>query len=785
MKNLNDKQKKYLNIFWIIFLTPIFLLVLIFTLISLGWLGFMPTFEELENPLRNLATEVYSTDGKIIGTYYLDENRNTIEYKDLSPYLVQALIAREDQRFMKHSGIDRIGLLRVIGKTIMLGEKGEGGGSTITQQLAKNLFPRDTIDNKSRIFKKGLFALTKFKEWVIAIKLERNFSKEEIITMYLNTVSFASEATGIKTASRMFFNKPPDSLRIEEAAMLIGMLKGMTGYNPRRNPERALSRRNNVLAKMYEQKCMTKYQYDSLLKVPIRLNFHSQDHESGLATYFREYVRMTMNRNKPQISDYNSAVSFREDSIRWMEDPLYGWCNKNFKPDGSKYNVYRDGLRIYTTIDSRLQDYAEKALVEHLSKTVQPKFFRVKKGKKRAPYGNDLTENEVNERITIAMRHSDRYRSMVNSGMTEPEIKKIFNQSTDIKVFTWKGIIDTVMSPWDSIRYSKYYLHASFMAVDPHTGYVRAYVGGPDFRYFKYDGVMKQKRQVGSTIKPFLYTLAMKEGYKPCDMVPNVPVSFKLSEDSSWTPKNDAPTKYDGRPVSLRWGLAESVNFVAAFLLKQYGPQSLIDLLRKVGIKGDIPAVPSLCLGVADISLYDLVGAYTAFPNKGIYTQPIFITRIEDKNGNLLTSFKPKQVEAFSENTAYLMLQMLMGVVHIGTANGIRSTYNLMNEIGGKTGTTQNQSDGWFVGVTPDLVAGAWVGGDEPTIHFNEMSEGQGASMALPIFALFMQKAYADKALNLSQAPFESPEGFKSNFNCPNSNSEGIIQNDNSEDNFK
>ena len=567
MKNLNDKQKKYLNIFWIIFLTPTFLLFIIFTLISLGWLGFMPTFEDLENPLRNLATEIYSTDGKIIGTYYLDENRNTVEYKDLSPYLVQALIAREDQRFMKHSGIDRIGLMRVISKTILLGQKSEGGGSTITQQLAKNLFPRDTIVNQPKIVKKGLFALTKFKEWVIAIKLERNFSKEEIITMYLNTVSFASEATGIKTASRMFFNKPPDSLKIEEAALLIGMLKGMTTFNPKRNPERALSRRNNVLEKMYEQKNITKNQFDSLIKVPLNINFHAQGHESGLATYFREYIRMIMNKNKPQFKDYNSAISYRDDSLRWIEDPLYGWCNKNIKPDGSKYSLYKDGLRIYTTIDSRMQEYAEKALVEHLSAKLQPDFFKAKKGKKRAPFGSELTDNEVNERLIIAMRHSDRYRSLINQGLTDIQIKDTFKRSTDMRVFTWKGIKDTVMSPWDSIRYSKFYLRASFMAVDPHNGYVRAYVGGPDFRNFKYDGVMIQKRQVGSTIKPFLYTLAMKEGYKPCDMVPNVPVSFKLSEDSSWTPKNDEPTPFDGRPVNLRWGLAIVSELCSSFFI--------------------------------------------------------------------------------------------------------------------------------------------------------------------------------------------------------------------------
>lgn len=783
MKNLNDKQKKYLKNFWIIFLTPIFLLILLFTFISFGWLGFMPTFEDLENPERNLASEVYSTDGKILGTYFY-ENRNTVEYKDLSPYIVQALIAREDHRFNKHSGIDGVGLSRVMVKTILAGNKNEGGGSTITQQLAKNLFPRDSSEHSLKIIRKAHLALVKFKEWVIAVKLERNYSKEEIITMYLNTVPFGSEAYGIKTASRTYFNKPPDSLRIEEAALMVAMLKGTTLYNPKRNPERALQRRNGVLAKMYEQKYITKAQFDSLINVPIKLKYQAQGHEAGLATYSREFIRFTMNRSKPVRSNYYSARSFKDDSIRWVEDPLYGWCNKNPKPDGSPYNLYTDGLKIYTTIDSRMQEYAEAALIQHLSKVVQPAFYKAKKGRKRAPFASDLTDSEVKDRLTSAMKHSQRYRNMKHDGFSEREIQRSFEEPVDMRVFSWKGDIDTSLTPMDSIRYYKFFLRASFMAVDPHTGFIRAYVGGPDIRNFNYDGVMIQRRQVGSTIKPFLYTLAMNEGYKPCDKVWNVPVTFKLSEDSSYTPKNAEPTPYDGQMVPLRYGLAMSVNNISAFLIKQFGAQPVVDLLRKLGVKGDIPAVPSLCLGVPEISLYELLGAYTAFPNKGVYTQPILITRIEDKNGNVLSTFAPQQVEAINEQTAYLMLQMLMAVVRNGTANALPGTYNLRNEIGGKTGTTQKQSDGWFVGVTPDLVAGAWVGGDEPTIHFDRLSEGQGSHMALPIFGLFMQKVYADKRIHLSAAPFERPTGFSADFDCSMSAVSAHPKNEYLEDDF-
>jgi penicillin-binding protein 1A len=474
-----------------------------------------------------------------------------------------------------------------------------------------------------------------------------------------------------------------------------------------------------------------------------------------------------MNRHEPVRKNYKNYLSYQEDSAKWNDDPLYGWCNKNLKPDGTKFNLYKDGLKIYTTIDSRMQQYAEKSLTDHLSKTLQPAFFRVKKGKKKAPYASNLSDASIRERLIIAMRHSDRFRNMKNSGFAEKEIEANFNEATEMRVFTWKGVRDTTMSPWDSIRYSKSYLRASFMAMDPHNGHIKAYVGGPDIRYFRYDGVMMQRRQVGSTIKPFLYTVALKEGYTPCDLIWNSPVTFKLANGSLYIPQNDEPTIYDGKRITLTWGLSHSVNNTAAYLFQQFKYQPFVDLLRGLGIKSEIPDVPSIFLGTPEFSVCELVAAYSVFPNKGFYTHPIFITKIEDKNGNLLSSFTSKHVEIINETVAYTMTQMLADVVRNGTAMRIPSIYHLKNEIGGKTGTTQNQSDGWFVGVTPDLVAGAWVGGDEPSIHFDRMSEGQGASMALPIFGLFMQKVYADQTLNLSQKPFEKPDGYAIGFDCP------------------
>ena len=672
-----------------------------------------------------------------------------------------------------------------MGKTILLGKKSQGGGSTITQQLAKNLYTRqnqfkhDTTSYKLRIIGKIVLAVTKFKEWVIAVKLERNYSKDEIITMYFNTVPFGSEAYGIKAATRAYFNKSPDSLKVEEAALLVAMLKGNTLFNPNRNPEKALQGRNVVLSKLYDHDFINKAQYDSLIQVPIKLDYQSQSHDAGLATYLREYIRKTMNRSKPQRQNYLMYKDYKTDSLRWAEDPIYGWCNKNLKPDGTPYNLYKDGLKIYTTINARMQEYAETSLREHLSKTVQPNFFLEKKQKgnrKNAPFSNDkiFTEEFIKSRMIVAMHQTARYRNLRNAGYSDKEILKNFKTPTEMRVFSWKGDIDTTMSPWDSIRYYKFYMRASFMAVDPHTGYIKAYVGGPDYRYFQYDGVMDQKRQVGSTIKPFLYTLAMKEGLTPCTKILNSPITFEV-QDTIWRPKNASDTKYDGKEVPLWWGLANSVNYISARLIDKFNPQSMVDVIRKMGVKSDLPAVPSLCVGVAELSLYELVGAYTTFPNKGVYTQPIFINRIEDKNGNLLTSCLPQKIEAINEHTAYIMIKMLEQVAIRGTAARLRYKYNLTN-IGGKTGTTDNNSDGWFVGITPNLVGGAWVGGEEPGIHFDNMKLGEGAAVALPIFAEFMKKVYADPKLKFSNDPFEPPAGFSVSFDCPVSSAGDEVQ---------
>jgi penicillin-binding protein 1A len=722
----------------------------------------MPKLDELDNPLSNLASEVYSTDGKLMGTYYI-QNRNTCEYQEFPDYLVNALVAREDHRFYNHSGIDAYGLGRVFFKTVLLRKRSEGGGSTITQQLARSLFPRDTAEFRTSKFN---MAVTKFKEWIIAVRLERKYSKEEIITLYLNSVAFTSDVYGIKTAARVFFNKAPRELKLEEAALLVGILKGITLYNPKRNPERAFNRRNSVLRKMHEHQYLSQAWYDSLKNVPVNLNYKPQTYKTGLATYMREHLRYIMNREKPNPKDYKSKTNYHNDSAQWALNPLYGWCAKNPKPDGLPYNLYKDGLKIYTTIDSRMQQYAEDVLKNHLSETLQPGFFRAKKNQKKAPFANNLSEKFVEGRIALAMRQSERYRSMKLLGFSDSEIEKAFRQKTEMQIFTWKGFRDTVLSPWDSIRYSKFFLRASFLAVDPHNGHVKAYVGGPDIRYFKYDGVMRQRRQVGSTIKPLIYTLAIDQGMSPCSKVLNSPVTFQLYGGKAYTPQNDEATEFDNELVTIKWGLANSVNNVVAGLFQQLQSQPLIGLLRSLEVKSDIPDVPSICLGTPELTMAELVGAYTIFPGKGFYAQPIMVTRIEDKNGKVISEFTSSRKEIMSSKTAYTMTQMLKEVVTSGTARRIRGVYGLNYEIGGKTGTTQNQSDGWFVGITPDLVAAAWVGGDEPSIHFDYMSQGQGATMALPIYAMFLKKVYADNSIRINRGEFEIPEGYEGSMDC-------------------
>jgi penicillin-binding protein 1A len=756
------RKKKFTCIFWGTVAGLFLLLVLLFVLIANGKFGYMPTFEHLENPNTDIASEVYSSDGELLTTFFLEENRNPVEYKNLPPYLVNALIAREDHRFADHSGIDGTGLLRVAVKTVLLKQSGEGGGSTITQQLAKQLFKRDTTRYSWGIARKAHMATIKFREWVIATRLEKQYTKQEIVTMYLNVVPFGYNAFGIKSAARTYFQKSVDSLKIEDAALLVGMLQRPSYFNPNKHPERATSRRNSVLNKMEENGYLSARACDSIKQIPVQLNFERLDHEAGNAPYFREYLRLIMTRKEPS----REQRSFKEDSIQWADNALYGWCNKNLRPDKTPYNLYTDGLKIYTTIDSRMQKYAEEAMKNHM-KEKQKEFFNEKKGRKKAPFSTDLTDKEIENIMLTSMKQTDRYRAMIRRNVSQKDILKAFKEPCGMTVFSWDGDKDTIMSPWDSIRYHKAFLRASMMAMNPHTGEVKVYVGGINYRHFKYDGVKMQTRQVGSTFKPFLYTLAFqdKKDLTPCYKVLNQTYSF-VTPDSTWAPRSSGKKEDLNKWVTLKWGLATSENNITAWLLKQVSPVAVADMAHKMGITSYINPVPSIVLGTPDISVSEMTAAFSVYPNGGVYSEPIFVTRITDKSGNLLQKFSSYKEEVISEQTAYLMVNMLMGVVRGGTGSRIRYTYQLMNEIGGKTGTTQNHSDGWFMGVTPDLAAGVWVGGEDRAIRFDAMKFGQGSAMALPIFGLFMKKVYADKNINLTQGPFERPANFNINLDC-------------------
>lgn len=716
-----SKQRRFIKGFWITFVAVIFFTILLFISISLGLFGKMPTFEELENPKSNLATEIYSSDNKVLGKYFI-ENRSNSHYMELSPNIVNALMATEDTRFLKHSGVDIKAIIRVVFGVITGNLK--GGGSTITQQLAKNLFPRKKDLNFLQT------VMIKFKEWITAIKLERNYSKEEILAMYLNTVDFGSQSYGIKTAAKTYFNKMPAELKVEEAALLIGILKAPSWFSPVRNTERALERRNTVLNQMYKYDYLNQAEFDSIKVLPIDMTqYRIQDHTAGLATYFREYLRGV----------------------------LTDWCTSHQKDDGSKYNLYKDGLRIYTTINTKMQEYAEQAVEEYLGKELQPLFFRHWKGVPNAPF---VFENNARQEIQLlllqAMRRSDRYYRLKTINTPDAEILRIFNTPAKMRVFSWNGDRDTVMTPMDSIRYYKFFLQAGLMSMDPHTGYVKAYVGGIDYRYFQYDHVKFSKRQVGSTFKPFLYTLAMQEGESPCTKYPNVQPVIELPNGDIWAPENSSKECL-GEEVTLKWALANSNNWISGQLMKKYSPQDVIRIARKMGVTSDIPPVYSIALGSADLTLYEMTGAMSTFANKGVYIEPIFITRIEDKNGNILESFVPKQQEAISEETAYMMIQLMKGVVEIGTGIRLRFKYGYDNPIAGKTGTSQNQSDGWFMGITPDLVSGIWVGCEDRSAHFRTLELGQGANVALPIWAIYMKKVYADLSLSITKRDFDLP----------------------------
>ncbi|WP_026474024.1 transglycosylase domain-containing protein [Alkaliflexus imshenetskii] len=750
-------------LFWLygIFAGTIFMVFLLFYLLSAGALGFMPSFEELENPHSNLATEIYSADHIILGNFF-QENRSRADYEEISPNVINALVATEDVRFYNHSGIDARGLGRVLVRTILLREEGAGGGSTITQQLAKLLFhePAKNIWERS---------LQKLKEWIIAVKLERSYTKEEILTMYLNKAPFIYDAYGIKSAAATFFSTSADSLKVEEAAVLVGMLKNPSLFNPVRRPELTTNRRNVVLGQMFKAGHINRTDFDSLKQLPLGLDFKRSDHIGGLAPYFREYLRLTLAAQQPRRENYASWQNqkFLEDSVEWATNPLYGWVNKNLKADGTRWDIYRDGLKIYTTIDSKLQISAEAAVIQHLGKDLQPKFFNEKRGRARAPFSRHVTQEQYENIINQAIQQTDRFRVMRQQNVPMDSIRQVFNRPVAMRVFTYKGDVDTIMTPLDSIHYYKSFLRASLFSMDPQSGHVKAYVGGPSYRHFKYDMATMGKRQVGSTIKPFVYTLAMQEGLTPCDMVPNIPQTFYLPTGQTWTPRNTGTARM-GEMVSLKWGLAQSNNNITAWIMKQYNPEAVARMIRTLGIKSPIDAVPALALGTPDFSLSEMVAAYATYANKGVHSEPLFVTRIEDRYGNVIATFNPRRSEAIDESSAFLMLNLLEGVVNTGTAVRLRLRYNLKGAIGGKTGTTQNNSDGWFIGVTPNLVTGIWVGGEERAIHFDNLSMGQGANMALPVWALYMQGAYATPGIGISlDDEFERPLNFNINLKCP------------------
>lgn len=749
-------RKLFVYFLWTLLVVVVLIVGGAYYAIDKGWIGYMPPIEDLQNPINRFATQIYSADGKIIGTWnYNRENRVMVDYTKLSPSLVRALVATEDVRFYDHCGIDFYALGRAVVKRGLLGQKSAGGGSTITQQLAKQLYSEHAGSTLERVLQKPI-------EWVIALKLERNYTKDEIITMYLNYFDFLHNAVGIKTASNVYFSKEPIDLTVNEAATLVGLCKNPSYYNPVRNPERSRERRNVVLGQMVKAGFLSQADYDKYSAQPVELKFHTADHKEGIAVYLREYLRRYMTARKPDRALYPSwnMVKYYNDSINWETDPLYGWCNKNKKRNGDYYSIYTDGLKVYTTIDSRMQKYAEQAVYQHVAKYLQPAFNAEKKKNANAPYSSNLSTEQVRQILNRSVRQSERYRVLHEDGATEAEIQQSFRTPTRMSVFTYHGSVDTTVTPLDSIRYYKSFLRSGFVSVCPQNGHVKAYVGGLNYEYFAYDMVMEGRRQVGSTIKPYLYSLAMENGFSPCDEAPNVQETYMVA-GRPWTPRNGSRARY-GEMVTLKWGLQQSNNWISAYLMSKLNPQAFVDLLREYGIRNpEIHPSMALCLGPCDISVGEMASAYTAFVNHGIRASLMFVTKIEDSEGNLIAQFQPRMNEVISEESAYKMLYMLKAVVDGGTASRLRNKYNLKGDIAGKTGTTNNNSDAWFMGVTPTLVNACWVGGDDRDIHFNTMVYGQGAAMALPIFALYMQNVYKDPQLGYNEnAVFDLPADY-------------------------
>lgn len=756
------RTKKMIRALWTINFCGVALVMLIGVMIYHGYIGYMPPVEGLLNPEDRFASRLFTSDGVEMGRFYQSRNNRVYaDYSEISPNVINALIATEDERFMQHSGIDIMALSRVLFKTILLRQKNAGGGSTITQQLAKQLYSPESDGLMDRFIQKPV-------EWAIAVKLERYYTKEEIIKMYLNQFDFLNNAVGIKTAAHVYFNTTPDSLKIEQAAMLVGMAKNPSLYNPVRadRKDAAVGRRNVVLQQMLKADLITEAECDSLCALPLEVKFTRVDHKDGIAPYFREAVRLMMQAKEPRRGDYPDwdQQRFVDDSIQWATNPLYGWVEKNPKPDGTKYNIYTDGLRIYTSIDSRMQKYAEEAVIDHLKNTLQPQFDREKGS--RGPYTTNSAElGQLTPRKLIdrAIRQSERYRVLKNAGMSDAEIMEEFDKPVDMTVFSYDGgQVQKTMSPRDSVVYQKMFLRAGFMSMDPLTGQVKAYVGGPNFHFFQYDMAGVGRRQIGSTVKPFLYTYAFEEGFTPCDMFLNAQPSITLPTGEVWAPRNTGHARI-GEMVDLYWALTNSNNWISARLMSELSPSTLARTMHTFGITNHLDPVVSLCLGPCDVSVREMVTAYTAFSNKGLRVDPIYVTKITDNNGNVISEFTPQYTEVMSQEAYFKMVNILQNVINSGTGSRLRrAPYNITAVMGGKTGTTNYNADGWFMGFTPNLVSGVWVGGDERYIHFNRMAQGQGAAMALPIYGLYMKKVYADKSLPYSQTlqfP-EPPAGF-------------------------
>lgn len=732
-------RKKFLVFVWGTYLVLLLAIVAGVWCIERGWIGYMPPIRELQSPISRYASQVISADGRLLGTWSRNENRVFVAYDSISPRMFDALVATEDVRFYEHSGIDTRALMRAVVKRGVLGQKQAGGGSTITQQLAKQLYSSTAESTVQRLLQKPI-------EWVIAVELERHYTKEEVLTLYLNYFDFLHNAVGIKTAANVYFGKAPKDLTINECATLVGMCKNPSYYNPVREPERCRQRRNVVLAQMVKAGKLSEEECRLLQEEPLGLNFHRVDHKEGIAAYMREYLRRIMMASKPDPAKYREwqHQQYYIDSLAWATDPLYGWCKKNFKRDGNNYDIYTDGLKIYTTIDSRMQRYAEDAVFRQVGRKLQPLFEAERRTSPNFPYSSDLSRAEVINRIKRAMRNTDRYRAMKADHASDEDIERAFNTPVKMSVFTLHGEVDTTMTPIDSILYYKKFLRAGLVSINPENGHVKAYVGGLDYAHFQYDMAMVGRRQVGSTMKPFVYAMAMEGGYSPESTILNVQRDY-----GGWRPRNASRARY-GEAVTLKWGLSQSNNWVTAELMYQldHTGQGLVRDLHALGVANDnMQPSLSLCLGTCDITTAEMASAYTAFVEQGIRRAPLLVSRIEDAQGNVLAEFTPRTKEVYKAQTAYDMIDMMRAVIDHGTGRRLRYVYQFEGPIAGKTGTTNSNSDGWFVGCVPQLVTAVWVGGDERDIHFNSMALGQGSASALPVWGNYMKKVYADKAL--------------------------------------